>query len=361
MLMETSGNNKINFRLLFIPIQFVGFYLLAYLLRPGKSLQKGLTIGEIALEIITGLLFCWLLSEITIRIIRFLDRHMPWQNKPLKRSFIQFIGLIVGTVIFSYCFTMLTNFIFEKSIVSKIYAGSLTGSLTVTVVVSLMTTAVYTVHYLLTQWEDAREESQAYITKAEELKRIAMEFELQSLRMQLDPHFLFNSFSTLSALIGYDDDTAQLFLQKLSDVYRYMTINVRKNMVSVAEEIEFTKTYFYLMKIRFEESVILEVDVSGEVLKKSIPPITLQLLVENALKHNIASPAKPLIIKISDNGDDYLKVTNTLQRLSFNVPSTSTGMKNVEDRYRLLTDQLPRVTECSELYTVCVPLIKLEE
>ncbi len=183
----TGEKKEINLRLMLIPVQFIGFYLLAYLLRPGKAWYKSYTTEEISLEVINGLIFCFLLSEISILIIKFLDRHMPWQDDPLKRSVVQFGAMVTGTVIFSYCYIRLMVFVFEKSIASEVYANSLTSSFTVTVLVSLLTSAGQTVYYLLKQWRDAREETLDHIIKAEELERIAMEFELQSLRMQLDP------------------------------------------------------------------------------------------------------------------------------------------------------------------------------
>lgn len=202
-------------------------------------------------------------------------------------------------------------------------------------------------------------ESSNLSLKAAELKQIALESELQSLKMQLDPHFMFNNFSTLSALITDDQNLAQHFLENLSRVYRYMIVNVHKNTISVEEEINFANAYFYLIKIRLGDNIKMQIDLSDETLKKGIPPITLQLLIENAIKHNTASRSKPLFINITEENRQYLVITNSLQRLNYNIPSTSTGLKNIESRYRLLSNKLPLVTETEDFFTVKLPLMNL--
>jgi len=229
----------------------------------------------------------------------------------------------------------------------------------VSLLLSILISFIYTGNFFLQKWKDAILETAELNLKTAELQRIALEAQLQSLKAQLDPHFMFNNFSTLSALITEDQSLAQHFLENLSRVYRYMIINLNKNIISVEEELDFAQAYFYLIKIRLGNNVKMEIDISDEVLKKGIPPITLQLLIENAIKHNMASRSKPLLITISMDGEETLVISNTLQRLNYNIPSTCTGLKNIESRYTLLSDQSFEIIETEKKFIVKLPLLSI--
>jgi len=242
---------------------------------------------------------------------------------------------------------------------SEINSIALRQTFVVSVLLSILISLIYTGNFFLQQWKVALLESSTLNLKAAEFKRIALEAELESLKMQLDPHFMFNNFSTLSALITEDQNLAQHFLEKLSRVYRYMIINVNKNIISVEEELNFANAYYYLIKIRLGDNIKMDSDLPDAVLKKGIPPITLQLLIENAIKHNTASRSKPLLITIRADENEDLLVTNTLQPLNYNIPSTGTGIKNIKGRYKLLSDRLPDITEEDKLFRVKLPLMDI--
>lgn len=350
------------FRFIILAIIFVGFYLLAFMIDPYRSWAAFFNrdVAEILKEWFFVLMFCIFITEISLFIARKMDSRLPWVDFPITRFLLQFSIQIVATIVFLYVYMHATLWLFGgETKFSDLNALALRQSFVVSVLLSIMISVIYTGNYFLEQWKEAMLESSSLSLKAAELKQIALEAELESLKMQLDPHFMFNNFSTLSALITEDQNAAQHFLENLSRVYRYMIVNVHKNIVSVDEEIKFAKAYFYLIKIRLGENIKMEIDLDDTVLKKGIPPITLQLLLENAIKHNTASRSKPLIIHINEDEAGNLVIENSLQRLSYNIPSTCTGLKNIESRYRLLSSSVPEVIETTELFIVKLPLMNL--
>lgn len=134
--------------------------------------------------------------------------------------------------------------------------------------------------------------------EAAELKQANLQAQLQIMKAQLNPHFMFNNFSVLSGLISENKDGALQFLDRLSIVYRYMTNNLSRNIISFREELHFIEAYIYLIKIRFADNLHITVNIPAEFEESGIPPSTLQLLLENAVKHNIASRVQPLFIHI---------------------------------------------------------------
>lgn len=350
------------FRFIVLAIIFVGFYLLAFMIDPYRSWKVFFDreISEILKEWFFVIMFCIFITEISLFIAKKMDKKLPWVDYPVARFLLQFSVQIVATIVFLYVYMHATLWLFgDNRKFSDLNALALRQSFVVSVLLSVMISVIYTGNFFLGQWKEAMLESSNLSLKAAELKQIALEAELESLKMQLDPHFMFNNFSTLSALITEDQNAAQHFLENLSRVYRYMIVNVHKNIVSVDEELEFAKAYFYLIKIRLGENIKMQINLADEVLKKGIPPITLQLLLENAIKHNTASRAKPLMITIHEDEAENLVIENSLQRLSYNIPSTCTGLKNIESRYRLLSDQLPEITETTDLFIVRLPLMNL--
>lgn len=350
------------FRFVIIPVIFIGFYILTFMIdpyRPWSDFFKRST-GEIVGEWIFVSIYCLFLTEIILSIARLLDRKITWVLYPVSRFMLQFSIQIIASILFLYLYMNVTISLFGGGMkFSDLNALALRQSFVASTILSIFISFMFTGNFFFQQWKEAMLESSNLGLKAAELKQIALEAELQSLKMQLDPHFMFNNFSTLSALINEDQNCAQHFLENLSRVYRYMIINVHKNIVSVDEEVSFAEAYFFLMKIRLGENVKMLIQLDQRVLKKGIPPITLQLLIENAIKHNTASRSKPLTINITQDEEENLLITNSLQRLAYNIPSTRTGLKNIESRYRLLTDQLPEITETTDLFKVKLPLMKL--
>jgi two-component system, LytTR family, sensor kinase len=176
------------------------------------------------------------------------------------------------------------------------------------------------------------------------------------LRNQLNPHFLFNALTSVNSLIHDHPDLATDFLQQLSKVYRYVLHNKEKETVSVSTELTFIKNYTGLLKLRFAEAIEFNIDVNEGAKEKEIVPVTLQILIENAVKHNIVSTAHPLKISITEK-DSFLRVQNNINRKSSVESSNHQGMANLRSLYQYLTSTPIEIIEQNEIYLVKIPLI----
>jgi len=187
-------------------------------------------------------------------------------------------------------------------------------------------------------------------------KETALQFQLNSLKLQINPHFLFNNFSTLSELIESEPEAASDFLSHLSKVYRHIVRNLNVNLIDLRDELKFIDSYFYLMKLRHGEGIKVNIDNSLRTSGYKIPSASLQLLVENAIKHNAFSAEQPLIIDIRAE-KDYLMVRNLKQPLEHPAESTGVGQSNIASRYLLLSSKEIRIEDSDHFYSVSVPLL----
>lgn len=187
-------------------------------------------------------------------------------------------------------------------------------------------------------------------------KEIALEAQLSSLKMQINPHFLFNNFSTLSELIESEPETAGTFLSHLSKVYRHIVRNLNVNLIDVKDELKFIDSYVYLMKLRYGEGIHINIDKSLRLCKGKIPPASLQLLVENAFKHNAFSKESPLIIDMMLD-EERIVVRNLKQPLVSAAESTGIGLANIVSRYSLLGAKEVEIEDAEHFYSVSLPML----
>ena len=192
----------------------------------------------------------------------------------------------------------------------------------------------------------------------QKLKEEKLVFQYETLKSQVNPHFLFNSLNSLSSLVRSDPDLSEKFIQKLSSIYRYVLENKEKEMVPLSTELEFVKNYFYLQKIRDEEKVELKVEFN-ETDNIWVLPVSLQLLVENALKHNSATRKQPLEIIIHFEGMEKLVVRNNLQKKTQLSSSSKIGLKNLNERSRLILKREIEVLENNDEFVVKIPVKKI--
>lgn len=339
----------------------IGIYMLSFLFNPYDYYWFQLFEDNkiiFFIELLISFFFSWGIIEASILIARILEYRIPWTKFPIWRFVLQTILIIVAVMLFIYVQVLLFSLIYGDLKYTKddILAGW--QFVLVSIIISLFVSAIHTGYSLLKKWKNTVIEATELKVKALEFKKIAMNAELESLKIQLNPHFMFNNFSTLSELIAKDPDTANKFLENLSRVYRYMIQNLKKNMITLKDEIAFLNAYFYLLEIRHGENIRLKIDLDEEDLKSHIPPITLQLLVENAIKHNIATNDQPLLIEIVSIENKYLKITNNLQRILTPFPSIGIGLKNIENRYKILFEnKLPVIEETDNTFTVILPLL----
>lgn len=194
------------------------------------------------------------------------------------------------------------------------------------------------------------------VEEKETLKRESLNAQLHALKTQVNPHFLFNNLNTLSALIPDNPNRAIEFVQQMSKVYRHILEVQDEKSIPLKDELDVLKAYGFLLKTRFADNLNIDIGVPDEKLQQRIVPLSLQLLMENAIKHNIVSSEKPLKIRVfTENGN--LLVSNNLQIKNQLIESTGIGLENIRNRYKLLGDQEVKVAESGKSFTVSIPLI----
>lgn len=195
--------------------------------------------------------------------------------------------------------------------------------------------------------------------EAEQLKKQNIEAQFEALRNQINPHFLFNCFNVLSTLVHKDAEASSQFISQLSNVYRYLLYNQEKKIVPLKEELAFLDSYSYLLRTRFNENLSIEnkIAASDSIM---VAPASLQMLIENAIKHNVATKKTPLLIQLERQGD-FITVSNSLQRKEAEQESTKIGLKNIANRYKLLSNQEVKIEKTETHFTVKLPILYLEE
>ncbi|MGI4737593.1 MAG: sensor histidine kinase [Janthinobacterium lividum] len=221
----------------------------------------------------------------------------------------------------------------------------------INLVPTLVGQLIYESRHSFQQWQENQR-------RADQLAQAQTQAQLDALAQQLDPHFLFNSLNTLAALIEPQNEPAQHYLEGLADVYRYVLLSRERPTVPLAEELAFVQTYVALQKVRFRENVQVSYDIPTPALARRVAPLSVQLLVENALKHNEASQARPLHLRLVAT-TDTLRVENTYQPRSAGLaPGLGMGLANVRQRYGLLGATGPvEVVQSAGIFAVALPLL----
>jgi len=281
-------------------------------------------------------------------VIELLDRKISWIDQPFRRFvsglFFQALYSLVGYMFIQ----LLYQFLFFGRFPSDIWEWVIANS-PMTIFISLGISTVATVVGFLRSWR--RSEIQA-----EQFRTEMQRYKYEALRAQLNPHFLFNSFNVLGDLIYEDADQAALFLQRLSNLYRYVLDSRDKELVPLERELEFAQAFSYLLETRFEGKLKVEIDVEGAGHEQLVP-MSLQLLIENAVKHNEVSKAHPLRVEVVREGE-WLVVRNPLRKRDVGDDSKGTGLANLEAQYARYSDRGLQVEEGSVAFEVRVPIIK---
>ncbi len=254
-------------------------------------------------------------------------------------TIIFYVFIITSIIDYGYC-----HFILGKE-APPIFKGFKIG-----LIPTIIVTLIYESVFFFESWK-------TNVKKTETLARENVQSQLDTLKNQLDPHFLFNSLNTLASLIDDENKSAQEYLDRLSDVYRYVLISKDKNTVTVEEEMQFLDAYIYLNKVRFRENLQIEKQVSKQTYHQQVAPLSLQMLIENAIKHNIISKDKPLKIKISEDSEGYLQIENNIQEKKTFEKSTKVGLQNIINRYQLLTDKQVEIVKNTDFFKVRIPLL----
>lgn len=201
---------------------------------------------------------------------------------------------------------------------------------------------------------------QQKVLESETLRRVNAQAELAEIKNSINPHFLFNNLNVLSSLVMQHSKDANRFIEAFSSVYRYILNSRHKELVSIQEELELLEPYCFLLQTRFGESLHIRIDIPSDVKSLCLVPVTLQLLVENAIKHNILSKQTPLFINIKYIDNHTLNVSNNLQLKTIREPSTNFGLESISKRYQLITGKDIEQLISNENFVVVIPLIKVE-
>jgi LytS/YehU family sensor histidine kinase len=276
-------------------------------------------------------------------------RKYPLFKDVQRRLFFQNISMLVFTLVACNFLGYLADDIIIKDN-SHFRTDALINSNSATLFCTIMMLGIYESIFFMHQLRHSVEET-------EKLKRETLKAQLDALRTQVNPHFLFNNLNTLCSIIPENPKQATEFVQQLSKVYRHI-LEVRDDQtIPLNDELEVVRAYAFLLQTRFGGNLEVDIDVASDKLQKRIVPLSLQILMENAIKHNIVSSDKPLRIEVfAKNGT--LVVNNNLQKKNQVIESTGIGLENIRNRYRLLGNKTVDVQEANGNFTVSIPLIE---
>lgn len=269
-------------------------------------------------------------------------RHTRKRLLILGLCVVPFMSLSVTVIFFLYDGFHLLGY--------QLKAADLKLGLLVGFCVNLIFETLYEADFVLEKYKESVEEKQ-------NMEQLSMHHEFDTLKNQVNPHFLFNCFNTLSSLISEDKKKAEKFLNELSKVYRYLLRNNEDGLSTVESEIKFIRSYYQLLQTRHGEAVILQIEIDKRYDNYLLPSLSLQLLVENVVKHNVLSKNMPLIIDIFTTAGNKLVVNNNLQRRTVKAPSNKVGLDNIKAKYELLKQPGFQIIEDEKNFTVVLPLI----
>ena len=284
-------------------------------------------------------------------IFDYFDRKISWIKQPVKRSLWGLAALVVYSIVAFFAIQSLMNYLVNGRIPTLSWDWLL-GNVFYPVAISFVITLTLTAVGFFNAWKNAA-------VRAEKLNTEMMAYKYEVLRNQINPHFLFNSFNVLTDLVYEDQSLAVKFIQRLSSLFRYVLESREKELVTLKEELEFVDSFAYLLKVRFENKLKIDIDTSPGY-DELIVPVSIQMLIENAVKHNEVSDAYPLEIQITKD-KDYIGVTNTLRPKAADDESTRLGLRNLRQQFDYFTDRQIEIKKTGQHFTVRLPVIKSEK
>ncbi len=333
--------------------QYIGFYIsmpfitysLCYILF-GERLHSEWTIWLISYPII------YIIGYLSWRSHYVYDNYLqlkyPGLDQTRKRVFLKLpINLLVMSpsvllIIYVFHIFNIQNYVLQLE--------DLKYALLVGFTVNILFESLWEVIYIIEKYKEAIEEK-------EYIKQLQLQHEFDNLKQKVNPHFLFNCFNTLSSLITEDKEQAEKFLDELSKVYRYLLRNNESGMSSLDQEVLFIHSYIKLLQTRFGNALNVHLEIDPKYKDFQLPALSLQLLIENVVKHNIISRRLPMTVRIYTDPPGLIVVENKLQKKIQSVDSTGIGLTNIKEKYRLLNRDDVMIQEGPELFKVSLPLI----
>ena len=336
--------NDIGFRVILIP-----FFGIAIPLVTGMVNGHNFSNWQVKISFLYTIFIAFVVWEGNRYLFFSMRSYFDWYRKPVRKILVLLFAITFYTLPVSILLLSGWYHLFQQTGVN--WQTVITAALTIMVFV-IFITHVYETVFLV-------KESENEMLRAEQLERTRAEAELEALKNQIDPHFIFNSLNTLSYLIEEKPLKAKKFTDNLADVYRYILQNKARDLVLLQEEIHFLEDYFSLLKIRFENALQLKIAIDTALFDQYlVPPISLQVLMENAIKHNEFSDAFPLWVTIKLEGN-ALVFRNEIRPKEIRRPSSKIGLKNLDERYRLTTGYTISIDATDTLFTVLLPVLKI--
>jgi two-component system, LytTR family, sensor kinase len=282
------------------------------------------------------------------RITNWLDKQHPWLKNPLKRLVIQFSMTLGYCLLVIAVVIIVMILLFEGSDYSGFIAESGWFMIKTAVVLLSLSMLITNAIIFFVNWRKS-------VIMQEQMKREQLALQYETLKSQVNPHFLFNSLNAVTSLISTDPDKAIQFVKKLSEVFRYVLEQKDNELTTLDAELDFLESYIFLQKIRFGENLMVNINVQER--NRYIIPLSLQMLIENAIKHNVVSKEFPLTIHINSKNGKYLAVNNNLRKKPA-IGSSNLGLENIRSRYGFFTTNPVVVTETENEFRVEIPLLE---
>ncbi|QEC69573.1 hypothetical protein FRZ67_20535 [Panacibacter ginsenosidivorans] len=279
------------------------------------------------------------------------EKWLPGNEHIIRRSVLFFfVGLSVA-----YLATIGVNLFFASIILHEPQASILNPLKLTLIYTSLINLLLHLLNLVMVYQKEFKTKE----LEAEELKRMHAQAELSAIKQQINPHFLFNNLNVLSGLVMQQSADANHFIEAFSKVYMHILNNHNKELIELDKELNFLQPYFFLLKQRFPDAIELDIDVPERYKSHYIIPVALQMLVENAIKHNIVSKKRPLYIKIYANGNKTISVINKLQPKQQTGPGSNIGLNNIRKRYELTAGKEIIIIKDESSFSVTLPLIEI--
>lgn len=289
------------------------------------------------------------LALINFAFFKYLNHYVVWYRYQKYRLIIGFLSSVVITMVSFIILRLLHRVAIEGIDYEYFLKTENIKMYLLAFLCMVVISALFHVFYFYQQLQKSKIQEQKVIAGTASAK-------FDALKNQLDPHFLFNSLNVLTSLIDENPINAKNFTASLSKVYRYVLEQKNKDLVTLREELNFASIYMSLLKMRFEDSIVFETPEKVTNSDSKVVPLSLQLLLENAVKHNIVTTSKPLKIKIFESSG-FLVVENNLQPKQILRKSSGVGLENIKQRYHLLTDRKVIINQKAELFTVAIPML----
>lgn len=303
----------------------------------------------------SGGLLKWIIISVSLtffvwegsrKIVNLLWEKYPWETNPILHLLIN-IFFLTSLSIFLVLVLYMINYLFND--LSSKYWQEMKGVHVTMILLAFFTTSIYEGIYLFSKWKKS-------LVFSAKLEKENIQSQFEALKSQINPHFLFNSLSILSSIIPSNPEKAVEFVNKFSKIYRYVLDVKDENVVELKDELDFVESYIFLQKTRFGDNLVIIKNIDTSKLNSLVLPLSLQMLIENAIKHNEISDTNPLKITLTNN-ENFFIIKNELQQITNERNSLKIGLKNLTERYELISNLKPKFYIKGNEFIAEIPLL----